>query len=244
MSPTSAVIFDLDDTLHSEREYAFSGFEAVAVAFENSFGDPTAAAADMRRLFDTEHRPRVFDALLAERGRPEDPAFVALMVEAYRTHHPVINLFPDADAALSRLCLRCKLGLITDGPKVQQWAKIDALGLGHRFDEIIVTSELGENEGGRRGMDLNAYPAGFGKPHPRAFELMSGRLGVGSTRCAYVADNPAKDFVAPNALGWRTVQIVRAGGIYVDRSPPDGGSPHHTIDSLDALDVFLPTGNS
>jgi putative hydrolase of the HAD superfamily len=30
----------------------------------------------------------------------------------------------------------------------------------------------------------------------------------------YIADNPAKDFVAPNLLGWKTVQILRPEGQY------------------------------
>ena len=51
-------------------------------------------------------------------------------------------MLPDADAALTRLGDRYKLGLITDGPPVQQWSKIDALGLRSRFDEIIVTGDL------------------------------------------------------------------------------------------------------
>jgi putative hydrolase of the HAD superfamily len=224
MPAIEAVIFDLDDTLYSERAYAFSGFAAVAAAFEDVLGDPAEAAARMKALFDTEHRPRVFNALLAERGRPEDDELVARMIQAYRRHIPRIELYPDADAALRRLRSACKLGLISDGRMVTQALKLKALGLQARLDKTIVTSELGP---------------GYEKPHPRAFEWMAESLGVDHARCAYVADNAAKDFIAPNALGWTTVQIVRPDGIYRDASPADAGTPRYTLDKLDDLEPVL-----
>ncbi|HUU82014.1 MAG TPA: HAD hydrolase-like protein, partial [Phycisphaerae bacterium] len=79
----------------------------------------------------------------------------------------------------------------------------------------------------------------FGKPHTRAFETMAERLRINPARCAYVADNPAKDFIAPNVLGWRTVQIRRADGIYRDNSPAEGGRPGAVIETLDLLDGVL-----
>jgi len=224
MPAVSAIIFDLDDTLYPERQYAFNGFAAVAVKFKEWLGDPLEAAGAMKRLFDTEHRPRVFSALLAERGMAQSDVLIARMVETYRTHLPTIHLHPDADAALARLFGQYKLGLITDGPAISQWAKIDALRLRTRFDAIIVTSELGPD---------------CAKPHPSAFELIAQRLGVEPPECAYVGDNPAKDFVAPNALGWTTVQIRRLDGIYLNSVAPRGGVPRFTIDALDDLNGIL-----
>jgi putative hydrolase of the HAD superfamily len=216
----NAVIFDLDDTLYPERAYAFSGFAAVAAAFEDRLGDSAKAEKRLRELFDSEHRRRVFNALLTERRLSEAPKLIEHMVQVYRKHRPEISLHSDAYAALTRLRGRFKLGLITDGPPESQWAKIDALNLRNRFDEIIVTSELG---------------SGCAKPNPRAFELMIDRLGVEPAGCVYVADNLAKDFIAANALGWVTIQIVRPEGIYHNEVAPEGGSPDHVLDSLDGL---------
>ncbi len=228
-----AVIFDLDDTLYPERAYAFSGFAMVAAAFEDHLGGAAEAAAWMRQLFDTQDRPRVFNVLLAERGLTDQSAsedLVRRMVDTYRTHTPTIALHPDGDAALTRLRGRYRLGLISDGPSVQQWAKINALDLRNRVDEIILTGELG----------AAGKPAFWcGKPSPVAFELMAKRLGVEHTRCAYVADNVAKDFVAPHLLGWTTVRIIRPDGIYRDESSPERGKPDHTITTLDNLDPIL-----
>ena len=224
MGRIRAVVFDLDDTLYPERAYAFSGFAAVAAAFEDRLGDRSESVAAMQRLLDTEHRPRVFNALLAQRGLREELHLVNRMIQVFREHRPSISLHADADAALTRLTGRHKLGMITDGPAASQWAKIDALGVRDRFDEIIVTADLGPE---------------YAKPNRAAFELIAQRLGVEAACCAYVADNPAKDFIAPNALGWRAVGVRRPDGIYRDTPVADGGSPSRVIDSLDALPALL-----
>ncbi len=219
-----AIVFDLDDTLYPERSYAFSGFAAVGAAFEDVLGTPSEAATHMRRLFDTEARPRVFNALLAERGIEPDPALIARMIETYRAHAPAIQLHADAHAALSRLSKRYKLGIITDGPAIQQRAKIDALRLEDRAERIILTDELGQ---------------GFAKPRPHAFELMAESLGVDANECVYVADNASKDFIAPNALDWMSIQVRRSNGIYRNVSAPLGGAPQHVIDTLHELDGIV-----
>lgn len=93
-----------------------------------------------------------------------------------------------------------------------------------RVDAIILTGELAP---------------GLSKPHPRAFELMADRLGAAHNECIYVADNPAKDFVAPNALGWTTIRIVRPDGIYKDAPPAEQGAPRHVITLLDEIDDLI-----
>ena len=243
-----AIVFDLDDTLYAEREYAFSGFAAVAREYADLLGDPHRSAADMRRLFDTPDRARVFNTLLDERHIPADSAVIAGMIETYRAHRPVIRLFPDADAALSRLRGQYKLGLITDGPPAQQWAKIDALQLRPRLDEIIVTSELDNVALVVAAADADIHHSTFAlrhslsKPHPLAFDSMSERLGVAPRECVYVADNPQKDFVAPNRLGWLAIRLKRPGGVYEDAPCAKGGEPHAVVSFLDELDGLLKHG--
>jgi len=224
MSCIKAVVFDLDDTLYPERQYAFSGFSAVAAAFEQHLGDPARVAARMRQIFDTEHRPRVFNTLLDQLGLQGDDELIREMIQTYREHTPKIALHRDADDALKRLHKDCKLGLITDGPVVSQSAKIGALGLQETFDAIVLTEELGPM---------------YRKPHIRAFELIAERLGVRGRQCAYVADNPAKDFIAPNALGWTTIQIRRADGIYRDTVPVPSGAAGCILDTLNQLNTPL-----
>src|SRR5690606_10373283 len=66
-------------------------------------------------------------------------------------------------------------------------------------------------------------------PHPAAFERLERELGLAGPCCAHVADNPAKDFVAPRRLGWRTVRVRRPGGL------------HAGVPSGDDVDVEIPT---
>ncbi|GIK15741.1 MAG: haloacid dehalogenase [Planctomycetota bacterium] len=219
-----AIVFDLDDTLYPEREFARSGFRAVSQAFVGVLGDAAAACARMNALFDSPHRNRVFNELLRERGVADSASLVATMIECYRSHVPSIALYPDADRALARLKERFALGLVSDGPRSAQRGKIAALGLRDRLDAIVLTGELGD---------------GFGKPHPRAFEEIARRLGVEPRRCAYVADNPAKDFVAPNRLGWRSIRVLRPDGVYANAVAPPGGESSVTIVTLDDLDSVV-----
>lgn len=220
MNGVRAVVFDLDDTLYPERDYAFSGFDAVAATFQEELGPADQIAARMRALFDTPERGRIFNTLIEDCGLPRSGELIDSMIAAYRSHTPRIALHPDADAALLRLHPRYKLGLITDGYSVTQYAKIDALNLGPRLEAVIITDDWGRE---------------FWKPHPRAFEEMSRRLDVPPEACIYVADNPAKDFIAPNALGWQTVFIKRADGVHSNNPPVAGGTARAIIDTLDAL---------
>jgi len=223
MTSIQAIVFDLDDTLFPEREYAFSGFRAVAVAFAGPLGaDPDESSARMRALFDTPQRGWVFDALLEAVGIQGEPArmLVTEMIAAYRGHLPTIGLLPDADRALTRLRGRYRLGILSDGYRQTQENKITALGLRERVEEIILTDNWGRP---------------FWKPHPRAFEEIGRTFDLPPGACLYVADNPTKDFLAPNALGWRTVFIRRHGALYARCAAPLGGTAHAVIDSLDAI---------
>ena len=54
----------------------------------------------------------------------------------------------------------------------------------------------------------------FWKPHPRAFELITHWLDVDYDEAVYIADNPNKDFIAPNKLGMHSLRIKRHAGIH------------------------------
>jgi putative hydrolase of the HAD superfamily len=56
----------------------------------------------------------------------------------------------------------------------------------------------------------------------------------------YVGDNPAKDFLAPNALGWTTIQVLHPANLR--RSLParaDAAAGHAVSDLAGVLDVCL-----
>lgn len=224
LSHVHGVVFDLDDTLYPEIDFVRSGFRAVAGQFRAALGPADAAVDRMWETFSHGDRTRVFDAVCAERGRGDDRALVAEMVRTYRGHVPSIRLHEDAARLLARLSGRMLLGVVSDGPLETQQNKIDALGLAPRVHAVELT---------------NLYGRAFWKPHPRAFEQIARRLGCPHGELAYVADNAEKDFVAPNGLGWTTIQVRRADGVYRDRMAAPGGAPHHVVESLDELTFEL-----
>jgi putative hydrolase of the HAD superfamily len=235
--PQDAIIFDLDDTLYLERDYAFSGFLAVATAFEARLDAAGKIVVRMNELFDSSHRSHVFDQLLREIGIPADPALVGAMIETYRSHSPAISLSGDAERALTRLAGRFRLGLITDGFSIAQWNKIDALKLRNRLDAILVTSDLRDSD--CIGRAYAGRFTNYGKPCPLAFELMAEKFEARPDRCVYIADNAVKDFIAPRSLGWRTIQIQPEGGVHTALPANDAAAPHHVITTLDSLDGLV-----
>lgn len=217
------LVFDLDDTLHSERAFALSGFRAAERWAEGELG--VGGLVDtMTRLLDEGHFRELFQMVLAERLPAHRPEQLEAFIAAYRDHEPEITLYDDADAALSHFGALGPLGLITDGSHAVQERKVRVLGLDPRLQHRIYTYALGR---------------AFAKPHPRAFELMEAALGSPGDTFVYVGDNPAKDFVAPNARGWLTIQVMRPQRIHHRAVVAEGGAPYHTIQSLDELAGLL-----
>lgn len=251
MSPQCAIVFDLDDTLYPEREFAFSGFRAVAAAFADDLGSPPETLADLRRLFDSEHRARVFDALLVERFGKVDRPLLDRMIETYRTHPPAITLYPDVIPVLNELCASARElpGLTADVRALHLPAseppplprRVQG-GPGHRLG--IITDGREQTQWAkidalslRPRFDhiiVNSEPQIF-KPDPRSFESMAAILAIPNHSCVYVADNVGKDFVAPNSLGWLTIRIARPDAVHSIESSANHGQPHHTISDLHAL---------
>lgn len=220
------LVFDLDDTLYPERQFALSGFEAAGRWAEAQLG-LAGLASEMTRLLDDGHLGKLFAMALAARMPGHTPEHLAALLAAYRDHEPQLALFEDADWALTRFAADGRLGLITDGTHSVQAKKVVALGIAPRFREILYTDALG----GRA----------FHKPHPLSYERMEQALGTPGDRFVYVGDNPAKDFVVPNARGWTSVMVARPGyaRIHAGARVASGGAPHHTIDSLAELPRVL-----
>ena len=217
-----AIVFDLDDTLYLERDFAHSGFGAASIWFEERTG-----LADLEkeclRLFKAGLRSRVFDMAVDRVGGKGYSYLVPELVDLYRKHSPSISLASDADRYLFQSSV-WKRALITDGFLQTQTAKIRALGLENRLDHLICTG---------------AWGRGFWKPHPRAFERIEAWSGCRPACLAFVADNPTKDFVTPRARGWWTIQIARPERVHNVTAPHPAYDAHATISSLDMLNDCL-----
>jgi len=225
-APVSAVVFDLDDTLYLERDYVRSGYRAVA---ERLGDDPRRAgeiAGWMWERFCGGDGGGMFDAADEHFGLHLSPEQIAQLVDAYRRHRPAIGPVAEAVGVLDALAGRVRLGLLSDGFLPAQQYKLDAIGLADRFDAVLFTESMGRD---------------CWKPSPAGFERIARQLGAPPAACAYVGDNPGKDFVAPNALGWRTVQWRREGQIHADTPAPPGGRARHVVAAAaDLLALLIP----
>ena len=210
-----AVVFDLDDTLYPEHQYVASGYAAVCEHLARRGGIDQAACFDfLLARFLSGQAAGAFNALdetfgprLADRG-------IGDLVRVYREHAPTIQPYGGMPDLLGRLRARMGLGLLSDGYLPAQRLKLAALGLERFFDAVVFTEDLGRD----------AW-----KPSHKGFELIAERLGARHEACGYVADNPAKDFLGANELGWRTVQYLHPSQVHSNNAAPPGGGPQVVV---------------
>lgn len=192
-----AVIFDLDDTLYSEKEYVKSGYRAIADAM------PQIYKMEEKLWLAFEQKKSAIDTVLIDEGIYTEK-LKQQCLSIYRSHQPIIHFYDGAKDTLCQLrTAGYKLGVITDGRPEGQRAKIKALGLDELVDHIIITDELGGEE--------------YRKPNKTAFVKMQQQLNVPFDRMCYVGDNIKKDFIAPEKLGMKTFFIYNINGIYTAR---------------------------
>jgi len=222
VSPRAAVFcFDLDDTLVSESEYVESGLRAAGALLDR--WAPAARSAEwMAALWRRDRPPDVFQRALARLGA--DPErWLPRLTAAYRAHRPVLTPRPGALALLGAITRRGdRLALISDGALDAQRRKWKALALPHRFDPIVFTDENGR---------------ACWKPHPWAYRRVMA-AHPDARAFVYVGDNPAKDFLAPNALGWTTVQVLHPENLRRPLAARAGAAARRAVSDLaHVLDV-------
>ena len=149
---------------------------------------------------------------------------MAELITRYREHRPDIQLASEVREMLEGLRGRYKLGLLTDGYLPAQKLKVAALEIENCFDYIVYTEELGR---------------AHWKPSSLGFERMVAALDCSHKHCVYVGDNPAKDFIAPNQLGWMTIQLRTSQGIYHDQATSEPASADRTFSDMVEMTAYL-----
>jgi putative hydrolase of the HAD superfamily len=222
----TTVVFDLDDTLYDEIEYCKSGFNAVAGFLADL---PQMLPADyvfniLMEQFKCGNRTKTFNAALKQLNIIYNDEFISRMVKVYREHKPKITLPQDSKEVLSLLQKKYKLAMLTDGFLPAQELKVKALDIEKYFNCIIYTESLGRE---------------FWKPSPAGFKKITETLKVKPRDLAYVADNEAKDFIAPNKLGWTTIRLIRPAKIHISNSVEAGAAAKHVIHEISQLPDLL-----
>lgn len=185
----TAIIFDLDDTLYKEIDFLVSAYRCIAREMEKRF---TCAGAFDHLMESYRSGRDAFGELIHHYSLPTTKDELLYL---YRHHTPDIILDSETKNTLDRLkAAGFFLGLMTDGRSITQRNKISALGLEAYFDSdsILISEEFGST-----------------KPNHRNYEYFTSLFPASSFW--YVGDNPAKDFVTPNSMGWNTVCLADDG---------------------------------
>jgi putative hydrolase of the HAD superfamily len=226
----TTVVFDLDDTLYNEIDYCRSGFTAAA-----EFLTALPQMPSGERIFEVfwqqftaGNRTKTFNTALEELGiasvEADSDKLITDLIEVYRNHVPKITLPADSKDVLDQLTGKYTLALITDGFLPAQKLKVQALGIEKYFKCIIYTEALGRE---------------FWKPSPAGFQKLMQILNTEPKNIVYLADNEKKDFIAPNKLGFLTVQIIRPARIHTQSSPETSASAQYVIHDITRLPLLL-----
>lgn len=183
----TVLVLDLDDTLYQEADYVLSGIRYVADLLQRLTGK------EIEKQLLSFHRVNptgdFLDIALGELCLPISAKESLLW--SYRLHQPDIELAPQVRQWLEK-CVReyHAVAILTDGRSITQRLKLEALGL---IDIPVYISE----------------EWGSVKPDPERFLAIQERWTA--EHFVYVGDNPAKDFITPNQLGWKSVGLKDKG---------------------------------
>ena len=210
----TVIVFDLDDTLYPEREYIQSGI-CYVIRFVQDLYNKTTYLPSLN-IEDLAASNDFIQKIIEAYKLPETVKESLLWI--YRVHKPSIKIKPQVSKLIASLTASCKAVIIlTDGRSVTQRLKIESLGLSH----------------------LPAYISEeyfLEKPSPDRFLKIMNEFNC--KNYVYVADNPQKDFLAPNSLAWMTIGLKgHQNNIYsqnLDKLPKEYW-PNIWIDSLSDL---------
>jgi len=180
----TVIVFDLDDTLFNEIDYLRSAY--IDIAKKVDYENWQLLFVKMFSLY--RHKRDVFEMVSKSYGYKK-----ADLLKLYREHSPSIEPSEGVIELLNSIKRKKgKIAVITDGRKVAQKAKLNALKIHEYFDKIIISEELGTE-----------------KPHLNNY--LSVENAYPNHKYLYIADNLKKDFIQPNKLGWKSIGLVDSG---------------------------------
>jgi len=211
---TSFFVFDLDDTLFKEVDYQTSGYIQLIQLIKKIYGrDIEKEVKKLINKKDNDIMGKICQILEVPISVKES------FLWFYRLHMPNISIEKDLKNTIEYINKTSKgVAILSDGRSVTQRSKIRSLGL-NKFPCFI--SEEYEDE----------------KPSLERFKIIMEKYDA--DKYIYVGDNPLKDFLAPNMLGWDTVGLLPNEDnmhIYTSKKKlPKNHSPNFWIKSISDL---------
>ena len=187
------IVFDLDDTLYNEIDFVYSGFRAVSSFLSSSYSIKTQEVLEaITAILEEDGRGKIFDRVLTDYGI-FSKALVSTCLSVYRLHQPQIELPKSTINCLERLGDAHSLYIVTDGNKIVQRNKVNALGVERYVKKVFIT---------------HCYGVRNAKPSPYCFNIIAGIEKADPSEVIYIGDNPQKDFVGIKPLGFKTIRII------------------------------------
>lgn len=228
-----AVLFDLDDTLTT---YEQDGAEVLPAAFDRADVEPFCSYADLETVaaeqpFPPDRTHADFWITAFERAAEchgGDPADARALYEAFGTvlARDRVEFLPGAEAALESARESYHVGLVTNGEREVQEAKLSKLGIADAFDTAVFVDEVAEP-----------------KPASEPFEAALADLGVAADRALSVGDSFHHDVRGAVRAGLRVAWCPPDGTTLAEaRSAAPAGEkvdPDHTLASLHELARLL-----
>jgi putative hydrolase of the HAD superfamily len=181
LTSNKTIVFDLDDTLYSECDFEKSGIEFV-------YNFLKVKNFTLESILN--NRENWIQKFISESNVNIS---IESILDLYRNHTPNIELYNDSKLFLEKLISKgFEISLITDGRSITQRNKLKSLGIESIFKTIVISDEVKSE-----------------KPSEHNF-----RLVMNNSYCkdyVYIADNPGKDFLTPNHLGWTTICLMDRG---------------------------------
>jgi putative hydrolase of the HAD superfamily len=214
------LIFDLDDTLYPEEKYAVSGFEAVSDFVLTAYQIPREVTLQiLLSALHSGERDTAFQKLSLICKLPNKAIRECLAI--YRGHKPKINLDESTKQVLNTYAQVNKY-VVTDGNKIVQKRKVDALKLDSFFEYSFVTHNFG----------LKAA-----KPSIFCFNRIREMEAVNWIDLVYIGDDPRKDFVNLKPLGVKTIRVMT--GRHSSLEVPKDFDAEYRISNLNDLGYAL-----
>lgn len=212
MTPASdtVLVLDLDDTLYREIDYVISGAKHIAQLLQQLTG--VKLETDLQSFIQQNPAGDFLNFAIGKSNFPQSSKEALLW--SYRVHSPDIRLSKEVHSWVNDCRQKFHaVAILTDGRTVTQRLKLASLKLG----------------------DLPAYISEdwqSTKPDPKRFLAIQNRWPV--KHYIYVGDNPAKDFITPNSLGWGTIGLESQGhNIHPQNTIPDiSHAPQRWVEKL------------
>jgi len=224
MAPDT-VLFDLDSTLCRSTQ---DDQRIHAQAFARAGVEPFCTPEDVRTVAstitdaDTDHEffRQVFERAAARAGAgPIDAEALARATIALRDP-TAVEWRPGAQAALDRARKHANVGLVTNGTRTTQRAKLDTLGIADAFETIVYAADRTEP-----------------KPSPAPFETALAEIGASADSALYVGNDYRADVIGAKRAGLTACWIPSERDLDAPADPDH--MPDYRFDSPDELTTVL-----